>query len=146
MISLPIFPLLLQNLSFIFDILRMIFTLFFLDFIIAPSTSSSFFSFSLSIFSRRFSSYSFSLFSRNCCKASRRFLLISSISFSFWFHSLFSCSFVNLFLNIKQASSDKGGNASLKALFSLAFAISSISYISTGRPFPYEKSPSSKIS
>ena len=128
--------LLLMNFSFDLEMLRIIFTRCLRDLIIAPSTSSSFFSFRRSIFSSLFSSNCFSLFSKNCCNVNNLFSLISSISFSFCLHSLVSCSLVNLFLKLKFASSERGGNASLKALFSLALAINSMSCISTGKPAP----------
>ena len=109
--------LLFMNFSLLLDMLRMILTLLFLDLIIAASTSSSFFSLRRSIFSSLFSSNCFSLFSKYCCNVNNLFSLISSISFSFCRHSRVSCSLVNLFLKLKLASSDKGGKASLKALY-----------------------------
>ena len=139
-------PLLFWNFSFIFDMFLIIFTLRFRDFIINASTSSSFFSFNLSIFSKRRFSNSFSRFSKYCCKVNKRLLLISSISFSFCFHSRFSWSFVNLLRKLKLASSLRGGRASLKALFSLAFSMSSMIWVSAGSPFPKWRSFNSLIS
>ena len=56
------------------------------------------------------------------------------ISSSLLFHSLTSNSSISFLLNTKQASSEVGGRAFSKNLFSRIYSISSISAILAGRP------------
>lgn len=56
------------------------------------------------------------------------------MSSSLLFHSLTSSSSISFLLNTKQASSEVGGRAFSKNLFSRIYSISSISAILAGRP------------
>lgn len=58
------------------------------------------------------------------------------MSSSLLFHSLTSCSSISFLLREKQASSEVGGRAFSKALFSLIYSIRSISAIEAGSPLP----------
>ena len=58
------------------------------------------------------------------------------MSSSLLFHSLTSYSSMSFLLRVKQASSDVGGRAFSKDLFSLICSIRSISAMLDGRPFP----------
>jgi len=58
------------------------------------------------------------------------------MSSSLFDHSQNSWSSINFHLKTKQASSDVGGKAYSKALFSLIDSMSSISAIEAGRPLP----------